>query len=58
MAREAGDGDVAFVWLPLPDAERSAWTMVAEKPRLGALVETHLLTAREENDFTDLVDDS
>ncbi|WP_260609249.1 LysR family transcriptional regulator, partial [Streptomyces sp. WAC 01325] len=32
-----GDADIAFVWLPLPDAERYGWTVVAEEPRLVAL---------------------
>jgi DNA-binding transcriptional LysR family regulator len=29
--------DVAFVWLPLPDASRYRWTVVAEEPRLVAM---------------------
>ncbi|WP_328679374.1 LysR family transcriptional regulator [Streptomyces sp. NBC_00343] len=52
-----GDADVAFVWLPLPDAERYGWTVVAEEPRLVALPETHPLAARAEVDFADLVDE-
>ncbi|WP_405863192.1 LysR family transcriptional regulator [Streptomyces sp. NBC_01515] len=52
-----GDADVAFVWLPLPDAERYGWTVVAEEPRLVALPETHPLAVRAEVDFTDLVDE-
>ncbi|GHG95815.1 LysR family transcriptional regulator [Streptomyces lanatus] len=52
-----GDADVAFVWLPLPDAERYGWTVVAEEPRLVALPETHPLAARTEVDFTDLLDE-
>lgn len=36
-----GDTDVAFVWLPLPDQDRYAWTVVAEEPRLVALPEAH-----------------
>ncbi|MBT2675478.1 LysR family transcriptional regulator [Streptomyces sp. ISL-14] len=52
-----GDADVAFVWLPLPDAERYAWTVVAEEPRLVALPESHPLAARAEIDFTDLMDE-
>ncbi|MBO4260509.1 LysR family transcriptional regulator, partial [Streptomyces griseorubiginosus] len=35
-----GEADVAFVWLPLPDQERYAWTVVAEEPRLVALPDT------------------
>jgi DNA-binding transcriptional LysR family regulator len=50
-----GDADVAFVWLPLPDAGRYAWTVVAEEPRLVALSESHPLAARTEIDFTDLM---
>ena len=40
-----GDADVAFVWLPLPDADRYAWTVVAEEPRLIALPESHPLAS-------------
>lgn len=52
-----GDADVAFVWLPLPDADRYAWTVVAEEPRLVALPESHALAARTEVDFTDPADE-
>ncbi|MGW0835356.1 LysR family transcriptional regulator [Streptomyces prunicolor] len=52
-----GAADVAFVWLPLPDAERYGWTVVAEEPRLVALPDTHPLAARAEVDFADLVDE-
>ncbi|MFJ7075004.1 LysR family transcriptional regulator [Streptomyces sp. NPDC098781] len=52
-----GDADVAFVWLPLPDADRYAWTVVAEEPRLVALPEAHPLAARTEVDFTQLLDE-
>ncbi|MES5816765.1 LysR family transcriptional regulator [Streptomyces sp. RG80] len=52
-----GDADVAFVWLPLPDAGRYDWTVVAEEPRLIALPETHPLAARPELDFADLADE-
>ncbi|MFI6011821.1 LysR family transcriptional regulator [Streptomyces sp. NPDC051243] len=52
-----GDADVAFVWLPLPDADRYAWTVVAEEPRLVALPESHPLAARAEVDFADLADE-
>ncbi|MER6983896.1 LysR family transcriptional regulator, partial [Streptomyces carpinensis] len=51
-----GDVDVAFVWLPLPHAERYGWTVVAEEPRLVALPVTHPLAARAEVDFADLAD--
>ncbi|MEY9993976.1 DNA-binding transcriptional LysR family regulator [Streptomyces sp. V4I8] len=52
-----GDADVAFVWLPLPDAGRYTWTVVAEEPRLVALLESHPLAGRTEIDFTELVDE-
>ncbi|WP_405658845.1 LysR family transcriptional regulator [Streptomyces sp. NBC_00079] len=52
-----GDTDVAFVWLPLPDQDRYAWTVVAEEPRLVALLEAHPLAPRTEIDFTDLADE-
>ncbi|MFD8277016.1 LysR family transcriptional regulator [Streptomyces flaveolus] len=52
-----GTADVAFVWLPLPDAGRYAWTTVAEEPRLVALPDTHPLAARAEVDFADLADE-
>lgn len=52
-----GTADVAYVWLPLPDADRYAWTVVAEEPRLVALPDTHPLAAREEIDFADLTDE-
>ncbi|GGU76729.1 LysR family transcriptional regulator [Streptomyces filipinensis] len=52
-----GTADVAFVWLPLPDEERYAWTVVAEEPRLLALPESHPLAARAGLDFADLLDE-
>ncbi|WP_255345689.1 LysR family transcriptional regulator [Streptomyces chartreusis] len=52
-----GDADIAFVWLPLPDAERYGWTVVAEEPRLVALPDTHRLASRTEIDFADLLDE-
>ncbi|KUM74529.1 LysR family transcriptional regulator [Streptomyces curacoi] len=52
-----GDADVAFVWLPLPDDGRYAWTVVAEEPRLVALPEAHPLAARSEVDFADLAEE-
>jgi DNA-binding transcriptional LysR family regulator len=52
-----GDADVAFVWLPLPDQERFAWTVVAEEPRHVALPESHPLAGRPAIDFTDLTDE-
>lgn len=52
-----GEADVAFVWLPLPDPGRYAWTVVAEEPRLVAFPDTHPLAARPEVDFADLLDE-
>lgn len=52
-----GGADVAFVWLPLPDAERYDWTVVAEEPRLVAFPDSHPLAARAEVDFADLLDE-
>ncbi|MFE7166659.1 LysR family transcriptional regulator [Streptomyces sp. NPDC057616] len=52
-----GDADVAFVWLPLPDQERFAWTVVAEEPRHVALPESHPLAGRSAIDFADLADE-
>ncbi|MFI9548318.1 LysR family transcriptional regulator [Streptomyces sp. NPDC052016] len=52
-----GDSDLAFVWLPLPDQDRYAWTLIAEEPVHVALPETHRLAARPEIDFTDLLDE-
>ena len=52
-----GDADVAFVWLPLPDQDRYAWTVVAEEPRHVALPESHPLADRPRIDFTDLADE-
>ncbi|WP_228472652.1 LysR family transcriptional regulator [Streptomyces cyaneochromogenes] len=52
-----GDADVAFVWLPLPDADRYGWTVIAREPRLVALPESHPLAARTEIDFADLADE-
>ncbi|MFD5400637.1 LysR family transcriptional regulator [Streptomyces griseorubiginosus] len=53
----AGETEVAFVWLPLPDPERYAWTPVAEESRLVALPATHPLASRESIDFADLADE-
>lgn len=52
-----GSVDVAFVWLPLPDAERYGWTVLAEEPRLVALPDTHPLAARTDLTFADLLDE-
>ncbi|WP_329118859.1 LysR family transcriptional regulator [Streptomyces sp. NBC_01353] len=52
-----GTSDVAFVWLPLADAERYRWVVVATEPRLVALPETHPLAGRERVDFAELLDE-
>ncbi|MFD3522356.1 LysR family transcriptional regulator [Streptomyces sp. NPDC058653] len=52
-----GTSDVAFVWLPLPDADRYRWLVMAEEPQLVALAETHRLALRETVDFADLRDE-
>ncbi|MBO8188032.1 LysR family transcriptional regulator [Streptomyces spirodelae] len=52
-----GTGDVAFVWLPLPEPERYRWTVVASEPRLVALPETHPLAGRPAVDFADLLEE-
>lgn len=54
-----GTADVAFVWLPLPDADRYGWTVVAEEPRLVAMAADSALgrsvADRDEIDFADLL---
>lgn len=52
-----GTSDVAFVWLPLADAERYRWVVVATEPRLVALPETHPLAGRDRVDFAELLDE-
>lgn len=52
-----GSADVAFVWLPIPDAERYTWTVVAEEPRVVAMPETHRLAGHEVVDFAELLDE-
>lgn len=52
-----GSTDVAYVWLPLADAPRYDWVVVAREPRVVALPESHGLAARETVDFTDLLDE-
>lgn len=49
-----GSSDVAFVWLPIPDAGRYAWIVVAGEPRLVAMPETHPLAGKEIIDCADL----
>ncbi|MFG2648192.1 LysR family transcriptional regulator [Streptomyces sp. NPDC048436] len=52
-----GTADVGFIWLPVPDAERYAWTVVAEEARHVALPDTHRLAAQDEIDFADIADE-
>lgn len=49
--------DVAFVWLPLPDARRFGRVVVAREPRVVALPETHPLAGRDAVAFADLLDE-
>jgi DNA-binding transcriptional LysR family regulator len=50
-----GSSDVAFVWLPIPDAGRYRWIVVADEPRLVAMPATHPLAGKEIIDFADLL---
>ncbi|QWF81327.1 LysR family transcriptional regulator [Amycolatopsis sp. CA-230715] len=50
-----GSSDVAFVWLPVPGAERYDHVVVAEEPRLVAMSSAHPLADRAEVDFEDLL---
>ena len=58
-----GSSDVAFIWLPLPDAGRYQHAVVAREPRLVALPDGHPLAARAaadlegKVDFSDLLDE-
>jgi DNA-binding transcriptional LysR family regulator len=49
--------DAAFVWLPLPDPAGFRWIDVATEPRLVALPAVHRLTACDEVEFADLLDE-
>jgi DNA-binding transcriptional LysR family regulator len=49
--------DVAFVWLPLPDAGRYRWIVLAEEPRVVAMPGGHRLAGRDAVDFADLLDE-
>ncbi|MEV6261371.1 LysR family transcriptional regulator [Streptomyces sp. NPDC051784] len=51
-----GTSDVAFVWLPLTDAERYLWVVVAREPRLIALPADHPLAERASEDPTGTAD--
>ena len=53
----SGTTDVAFVFLPLPDAGRYRWTVVAREPRLVAMHAGHRLAGREVIDFAELLDE-
>ncbi|WIX81786.1 LysR family transcriptional regulator [Amycolatopsis carbonis] len=52
-----GSTDVAFVWLPVPGAERYRWIVVAEEPRLVAMSAAHRLAGESTVDFADLLDE-
>ena len=49
--------DAALVWLPLPDAQRFDWLVVAEEPRMVALPAGHRLAAQGVVDFAELLDE-
>jgi DNA-binding transcriptional LysR family regulator len=49
--------DVAFVWLPLPGAQRYAWTVVAREPRVVALPAEHRLSTQDTVSVSDLLDE-
>jgi DNA-binding transcriptional LysR family regulator len=51
----SGSSDVAFVWLPIPEAGRYRWIVVADEPRLVAMPATHPLAGREIINFADLL---
>lgn len=53
-----GTSDVAFTWLPLPQAERFAHVVVAEQPRLVAMPCGHRLAARATVDVAELLDEA
>ena len=52
-----GGCDVAFVWLPLPGADRFQLLVVTEEPRHIALPRQHRLAARESVTMADLLDE-
>ncbi|WP_260190501.1 LysR family transcriptional regulator [Actinophytocola gossypii] len=52
-----GTADVGFVWLPMPDAHRYRWVVVASEPRLVALPAGHPLAGRATVAFADLLDE-
>ena len=52
-----GSCDVAYLWLPQPQAPSLHWLVVAEEPRLVALPQTHRLAGRGAVDFGDLLDE-
>jgi DNA-binding transcriptional LysR family regulator len=52
-----GGTDLAFVWLPLPEAQRYRSIVVAEEPRLVAMPETHPLAGRDAVGFAELLDE-
>lgn len=57
LAAAADRTDAAFVWLPLPDPDRYAWTGVLTEPRLVALPGDHHLAGADVVDFADLLDE-
>ncbi|WP_431955066.1 LysR family transcriptional regulator [Actinacidiphila sp. bgisy167] len=52
-----GEVDIAFVWLPLPDAEQFSVRVVARERRWAALPAGHALSEQEEIAFADLLEE-
>lgn len=52
-----GSADVGFVWLPITDADRYRWVVVAREPRLVALPAGHRLAGRDRVGFAELLDE-
>ncbi|MBR7837457.1 LysR family transcriptional regulator [Actinospica durhamensis] len=49
--------DLAFIWLPVPDAERYRWLVMATEPRHVALPLGHPLATRDTVKLADLLDE-
>ena len=49
--------DIAILWLPLPDADRFDWQVLAAEPRHVALPRQHPLADRDIVAFTELLDE-
>lgn len=53
-----GSSDLAFVWLPVPAAERFSQLVLVQEPRHVALRAEHPLAGRREIDFSELLDEA